>query len=274
MCIPNRWAKRGVERFGKTMDEASWFLREGSNHFTVSHSLFSTQLIFLLSSSLSPPAGAALSLSPWWSGHSVLGRKTLLTPGHRGECNTERQQPPKGECGSWGKWSWWWRVGRESSRSQTCVKAPLSLHSWEASGMLTDGMCWHCRWGGLGWGPTREGNTEATQTPEGFAGVWMVWAWWQAWWQPVVPLSHQPRTLPLVSVMGNLTPKHSCTQRWCTELLTNLSSVLQQKKQTNEISYEHFLLSNRNTKLNENLTKYFWTKIQIQTSGFQVIFMA
>lgn len=29
------------------------------------------------------------------------------------------------------------------------------------------------------------------------------------------------------------------------------------KKQTNEISYEHFLLSNRNTKLNENLTKYF-----------------
>lgn len=30
LCISNRWVKRGVEKFGKTMEEASWLLAEGS----------------------------------------------------------------------------------------------------------------------------------------------------------------------------------------------------------------------------------------------------
>lgn len=224
--------------------------------------------------SLSPPAGAALSLSPWCFGHSVLGTKMLLSPGHLD--NTESHQPPKGHCGSWGNCSWWWRVGREIQQLLDLCEGPSEpallgslrdahgLDSCEANRM---GCAATCKWGDLGWCPTGDGNTEATDAPEVFAGMWMSLSLVT---DPVTASgtpSHQPRTLILVSVMGNLTPKHGGLYTkvvhragnkpllWTSSIKTNqwdflcTFSAFQQKHKTQWESDKIFLNQNTDTNL-------------------------
>lgn len=127
-----------MERLGKTIDEASWFPWEGSNDFTVSHSPVSTQLIFLMSSCPCPhqqellfpfPPGCSGKKDaphPWSPG--VLGTATQKAT------NPQRGHVVLGEMVMVGK-GW-----ERNPAAPGAVKAPLSQHSWEASGMLTVGI--------------------------------------------------------------------------------------------------------------------------------------
>lgn len=79
------------------MGEAFWLLCEGSSDSAESHSLFSTQLIFLLSSS--PPAGAALSLSPGILG-TLFWKKDASHPWSPGMLGTATQKATSPQRGS------------------------------------------------------------------------------------------------------------------------------------------------------------------------------
>lgn len=212
-CISNRWVKRGVEKFGKTMKEASWLLIQGSNHYTVPWSPFSGWLIFLPSSF--PPAGAASPpfLLVIWA--LCFGRKMLPTPSHQG-CLGQWSLVTGGNVHG-GE-----RLVGKSSSPWTCVKPPLSLHTWEAWWMLTVwiqtmwtswegiGKCSHRQWGGFSMVPYTRWEHRGQTHEWRFFGCKWVWATVTGTaMASVTPPSHQPRTLILLSVMGNLTCKHS-----------------------------------------------------------------
>lgn len=265
MCIPKRWVKRRVETFGETMGEASWFPFEGSNDFPVSHSPFSTQLIFLLS--LSHQQELLFPFPP--------GCSEKEDASHPWSPSQKATNPQRGHL-VLGQWPWWGNAAAPGAvkappgKAQGCSQVGLKWHR-------LDGMCCHCKWGDLGWCPTRERNTEATQAPEVFVGVSVGLSSVTAWGQPVVPPSHQPRTPILVSVMRNLTPKHSCMQRWCTEL-GNKPQLWTSAIKTNQWNFlQTFSAFQQKHKTQLKSDKIFWyentdTNLRISRNIYGVIF--
>lgn len=215
---------------------------------------------------------------------AVLGRKMLLTPGHQGCWGLQHRKPPtpKGGTWSWGKWSWWGRVGREIQQLLELWKllwasTPGKPQGCSQLGFMwrrLDGMCCTVNEGIWDGALHVMGTQKPHKLQRCLLGREQVWAWWQAWGQPVVPPSNQHRTPVLVSAMRNLTPKHSCTQRGCMEL-GNKPLLWTSAIKTSQWDFlQTFSAFQQKHKTQWKSDKIFWTKIQIQTSGFGVIFMA
>lgn len=207
------------------MDEASWFPCEGSNYFTVSHSPFNRQLIFLLSCPCPHQQELLLPFHP-----SVLGMlfweercfSPLVTRGV-GDCRSH--QPQRGMW-SWGKWSWWGRVGREIRQQLDLCEGPSET---ALLGMLTFLRDAHrldsYTTNQMGWAATvNEGiwdgvlhvtGTRRPHTPAVFAEVSMGLSSGTG----LVTASGTPESPTQDTNRGECGEKpHTQTQRWCTEL--------------------------------------------------------
>lgn len=206
-----------------------------------------------------------------------------------GDCNTESHQPPKwgspviGGNGHGGEGF----IGKSSS-SWTCVKPPLSLHSWEGWAMLTVCICvmrnrWeglvercHHKWGGFGMVPyTRWEHRGQTHTSSICSGVNESELQWQAQRWPLL-------TLPVIN------PRHqSCWVRWETSYpravgymqrwwieLVNIPFLWRSSSTTNQWNFlwTFSAFQQKHKTLNENPIKYFWVNLRISSSIFGIIF--
>lgn len=198
--VSNRRVKTGVEKFGKTMEEAlssSWGFQSLHCALEPLQQIADCPSVLL---SLFPSVGAASFLSSWLPGHSDwFGKKDAAhsrSPGMLGTATQKASDPQIGESGYWGKWSWWWRAGREI---QQLLELREATFACALLGSLSDAQMGN-RWEEISkyFHPKREGiqhgtlyamGTQRPNTHERHLfGVNESELRWQARWWPLLPL--------------------------------------------------------------------------------------